>query len=223
MPGCCRDPAVRLVPVRLHCQRVLAGRAQQVAEQLQALGEARADHDAVRGDDDAAGAGQVFGEGLPQREQAARTGVASEVTRGCRRQRPPGGGKPGGSREGRHIGQARPQVVPHRGRRGAVARRACARDTGGPLGDPRPGAVPGVQPALGDELGVGVGDRVPREAEVTGERARRRQRCPRRQPAAADGVPQRGLQSGPRPGPRQLEVEVETGGSGPRSLHRIGS
>ena len=93
--------------------------------------------------------------------------------------------EPGRARESRHVGRARAAGRTGSGASAARARRRRpARSRAGRSATHVPEPCMAVEPALGDELAVGLGDRVPREAEVGGERPRGRQRGPGRQPAA---------------------------------------
>ena len=196
--------------------------AQHLAQQLEPLREPGAHDYPVRRGDHAAGARDIFGDRHPQHFKTARVGIAQVASR-CRCQCPASGREPGRARKQGQIGGAGPQVIA-RTATGPLSRWGrTRRRRSSALGDPRAGTVPGCQPALGNELAVGLGDGVAGDAQIQCERAGRGQRGARRQPAAADSVTQRALEGGPWPGARQLEVKVKTGGSGPRSLHRIGS
>ena len=224
---------VPLVPVVLDRERGRPTGAQCFAQQLQPLGESRADHDAVRGDRDAAGAGQVAGQRGAQLRQTARIGVAEGPAR-RRGQRLPGRRQPARRREGRHVRHPGAQVIPGPAGQGRGGRGGGGRRRRGAFRDPRSRSLPGRQPAFGDQLAVGLGDRVPGDAEVGGKCPGGREPGTWQQPPAAHGLPQRRLKAGAHPRAGQVEMQVKPGsagpgerppgpsGNGPRFCHRTG-
>ncbi len=195
---------------------------QHLAQQGQPLGEPGADDDPVRAGPHAARPGQVAGQHRAQLGQPARVAVAQRLA-GRGGQRLARGGQPPGPGERGQVRRPWPQVVPaRRDRAAATARPPRARGERGGVGDPRARSLPGGQPSLRDKLAVGLGDRVPGDPQVGGQRPGRRQPGPRRQPPRLHRLAQRRLQPGPDPVPGQFQVQVHPG-NGPCFFHGIGS
>ena len=89
------------------------------------------------------------------------------------------------------------------------------------VGDPRGRPRAGGEPTLSDELAVGVGHRVAGEAQVTGQRAGRREAGPGLQPPRSHGLAQRLFEVRPYRTAHQVEVQVGPE-SGPRIRHVSG-
>ncbi len=200
--------AVRLQAVGLGGQDGGAARPQRLAQQPEAMGEARADDDPVRVGAHAPGPGEVASQDAAQFRAAARVAVAQRLGRRGG-QAPAGRGEPFLARERGQVWRAGPQVIaqPVRLRRRPRCRRA---GLGGPIGDLCSGAAPRGQPAFRDELPVRLGHGVPGDAQVAGQRARGRQLGRRAQPPGPHGVPQGRLQAGAHPAASQLQVQVNS-------------
>jgi hypothetical protein len=140
---------------------------QDGAEQGETLPEAGAHDDPVRVGAHSASACEVAGEGLPELGPAPRVAVA-ERRHGSSGQAAAHRARPGGGREGREIGRARPQVVTrvHRGPGLGVPWRIMGLDAPGDAGAR---TLTRDQPALGDQLTVGVGHGVAGQPQVGGE------------------------------------------------------
>jgi hypothetical protein len=201
--------------VRLYGDADGTALAQHLAHQAEALGETGAHDDAVRAGEDAARPRQIVRERLAELDSATRVAVAERAPRD-RRERPSHRADPGCGRERGQIGHAGPKVVARPPRRGRLADRAgtVARTSG----DPGARALTGGQPALGHQLAVRLGDRVAGQAQVAGELSRRRQPDARHQAAGAHRVAQGRLQTGPDPGRRDVQVQIDAG-NGPCSYH----
>jgi len=204
--------AVGRVPVLLDGGAPGAARDERPGDEGEQVGEPVRDDDPVGVGPDPPGAAEVGGERDPQRLRTPWVAVAERGVRRVR-ERASRGGEPRAAGEGRRVGHAGPQVErqawPTGGGRGG--RRA---DDTAP--DPRPGADAGLQPALRGELGVRVGDRAARDAEVRGERARRRQ-ARAGDEAAVEHRRAQGVLERPR-GTRRREREVEVEGTGERRI-----
>ncbi len=81
-PGSGHGGAVARVAVRLERDATGAPGLQSATDEREALGEAGADDEAVGGDVDAAGTGEVLGERVAKLGPPARVGVAEHVRRG---------------------------------------------------------------------------------------------------------------------------------------------
>ena len=150
--------------VRLHRKGRRAAVTQHLAQQAQPLGEARADDETIGRHADAAGPGEVVGEGAAQLRAPAWVGVAQGLVRRGG-EGPARGGEPARAREGGQVRRPRPQVVARDGwpppRRPAPTR-------------PRP-RRPGRRPACPSPAGRSASP--PRRAGRT-----RRRRCSARVP-----------------------------------------
>ncbi len=220
-PGVGEQLRVEVEAVRLDGDLPDPAGAQDPAQQRQAVGEAGADHDALRVGVHPARPRQVLGQHGAQFDAAERVAVTEGVVGGGG-ERLAGGPEPGGSREAGQVGGAGLQVVPGTGpgRAGGGRRRAGAARRG-PPGDPGPRALAGGEPALGHQFGVGVGDRVAGDAQVGGERPGGRQPGAGRQAAGAHGLPQRLHQPAAQPPADRLQMQVRTE-SGPGIRHANG-
>ncbi len=192
---------------------------EHVAEQVESLGEARADHDSLRARANAAGPREQAGDGPAQLRPAAGIVALAECLGRRRGQSPPRRRQPAGAGKGGRVGGPRAQVIT---RPGALDSRGHRRlDGERRVGDAGARAAPRDQPALGDQLGVGASDGVAGHSEVLGQGARGRQRRSRRQPPARHGLPQRRFQ--PRSDGLSVELELEIdAGNGPRFCQRPG-
>ena len=188
---------------------------------------ARARHDECEplrvavGDDHALGVGhhathpaEIAGQGRAQDGRPARIAVAElgiGHARQSRAQRP----QPRRPREGREIGPARAEVEAHtRRRRRDVP--AAALGGGGVAGNARTCALAQIQVPLGAELRVRIHHDAPRDAELAGQIARRRQLRPILERALADGGPELILDLGAQgasstPGHRKQDLDRLTG------------
>jgi hypothetical protein len=166
-PGGLHHGAVAGQAVRLGGQSGGTPGPQHLADQREPLSVTRAHDDAVGAGPDAAGAGQVAGQRVPQLRAALRVTVAENLT-GRGEQRPAGSGQPGGTGEGGHVRGAGPQVVAQPAwRRGGGW--CLVRLRGGPSGHPGTRSPGGGQPALGYQLAVRLGHRVAGDAQVGGQ------------------------------------------------------
>ena len=197
-----------------------AARAQHFAQQPEPLGEARADEHLLGRCLHSTGAGHVFRHRGAELGTAARIGVTQRVI-GRRRQRAARGREPPRAREGRKVGGAGAQVVARfasgwlTGRERRLGRIRSLRNA-------RPRPLARRQPSLRDELAVRLGDRVPRDPQVGGQRPRGRQAAAGAQPAARDGFAKRRFERRSDPRSGQIEVQVDAE-NGPCFLHQIGA
>ncbi len=185
------DVAVRLMSDLLDRDGLGAARRQGAAGEPEELSEAARDHHALGRRDDAAHPAEVLGERRAE-GGGAEVGRISELRRGGLEHRPARRGGPLAAWECGGVGDSSAQVEPSRRRRGGGIRCRC--DRGGPRAHPRARAHPRLEPSLGRELGVHVGDAVAGDAEVGGERARRREPGTGREAAVADRGPERAFQ-----------------------------
>ena len=174
----------------LHRHPAHAARTQHLADEPQALRVATAQHHAVRACDRASRAIDVGRKRRARPQRAVRIGVAQRV--GARRvEHAAQRRQPRTTRKERDIRQARPEVVA----RGV--HRPGADDVRGLVwtahDDPRGGAPRRGEVALRDQLFVGEHRHTAGDAQIRGERARRRQHGTAGQPSRLDAGPQFGF------------------------------
>jgi hypothetical protein len=206
----------------LHRDRGRPRGAEHPGQQRQRLDVPRGDHDLAGIREHSAGPAEVLGQRGAQLDPAARVAVAEGLGPGVA-QRAPGRPQPGRDREHRHVGPARPQIVS----RGAIGsgRLLLAGRSGAlrQLAHGRARSPPHGQESLGHQLIEGGAHRAAGQAQVSGERPGGGQPGVRSEPAGADRVPQRALETGPPAGPGvglQVQVDAE---SGPIFWHETGS
>ncbi|CAM5632765.1 hypothetical protein SBADM41S_00486 [Streptomyces badius] len=217
-PGVGEEVGVEVEAVRLDGDLPDPAAAQHPAQQCDTVGEAGADHDALRVGVRPPGPRQVLGQHGAQFGAALRVAVAEDLV-GRGGERLAGGLEPGGAREAGQVGGAGLEVVPGAGpgRPGGGGRRVRAARRG-PLGDPGPRALAGGEPAFGDQFGVGVGDRVAGDTQVGGERPGGRQPGARGEATGAHRLPQRLHQSAAQALADRLQMQVRAE-SGPGIRH----
>ena len=170
-------------------------RVEDVSEQRRRLRDPGDDHQPFRIRDHTPAPREELRQCRPQPGQPARIRVAEGVMGELREHRALGGG-PGGTREQRQVGGARPEVGPGAGRARSEVPRARVGGPGG-TAHPGPGPAAAAQIPLRGQLLVRLRDEAPRHPEVGREITARRQPRPRDEQPRADRRPQRLLKRTP--------------------------